>query len=129
MKHAVSLERKGKGWEHRRWLAGAGALVLLLWLMTPAQAAGVGSSAGTAVMVQGGLSSALVGLPGGNYGKVHVSEKPDARSPCKPPVFVPGPPPWAQAKAKWAPGPPPWAGKGKASSSAVTARGGPKKGK
>ncbi len=117
MKQTVSLERRGRGRRSRRWLAGAGTLVLLLWLMTPAQAAWAGSGPGTAVLVQGGLSSALVGLPAGaDYAKVHVSSKPDARSPSKPPVYAPGPPPWAPGKPQWAPGPPPWANKGKAAS-------------
>lgn len=124
MKHAVSLERKGKGWQSRRWLTGVGALVLLLWLMTPAQAAA--SNAGTAVLVQSGLSSALVGLPAGQ-GKVQVSEKPAARSPFKPPTFAAGPPPWAPGKPTWAPGSPPWAGKSK--TQALGVRGGSKKGK
>jgi hypothetical protein len=126
MKQVVSLERKDRGGQSRRWLAGAGALVLLLWYMTPALAA-VGSGPGTAMLVQGGLSSALVGLPVG-HAKVQVSSRPVARSPSKPPVFAPGPPPWAPGKSHWAPGPPPWANKGKAQA-AVAARGVSKKNK
>jgi hypothetical protein len=130
MNQELSMERTGKRRRSRRLLAGAGALVLLLWLVMPGQTAWAGSSAGTAMIVQGGLSSALVGVPAtAGRVKVHVSQRPDARSPSKPPVWVSGPPPWAPGKPEWAPGPPLWAGKGKTQASAVATRGAPKKGK
>ena len=90
-----------------RWVVGVGVVVVLLGAW-PGRVA-VASTEGVARLAAGGLSPTLVGVPAARErARVQIPSRPELRSPCRPPVWVPGPPPWAGGP-QWVPGPPPWA--------------------
>ena len=90
-----------------RWVVGVGVVVVLLGAW-PGRVAAAGTE-GVARLAAGGLSPTLVGVPAvRERARVQIPARPELRSPCRPPVWVPGPPPWAGGP-QWVPGPPPWA--------------------
>lgn len=75
----------------------AGALILLILLITPGAAAPGMLDTSTVMAVQGAMTVDMVGGSGGS-GPVMIPRRPSPRSPFQPPSWVPNPGPRARLR-------------------------------